>query len=107
MLLSFEKERVDLIATLDTGASHCLFQRSYGEALGLEIERGVRKVFATANSRFEAYGHEATVTTLGIEVYSMIFFFADTEIVKGLQQLTGEALKGLGAVISPPRKRKW
>ena len=40
--------------------------------------------FATANSRFEAYGHEVTIGTLGIEVHSLVFFFADANIVKNV-----------------------
>jgi hypothetical protein len=30
------EERIDLVASLDTGAAYCLFQRSYAEALGIE-----------------------------------------------------------------------
>ncbi len=40
--------------------------------------------FSTANSRFEAYGHEVAISTLDIEVYSMVFFFADANIVKNV-----------------------
>lgn len=29
---------VDLEAKLDTGATHCIFERHYGETLGLDIE---------------------------------------------------------------------
>lgn len=47
-------ERIDLVASLDSGAAYCLFQRSYAEALGLDVERGVPMSFSTANSRFEA-----------------------------------------------------
>jgi len=40
--------------------------------------------FATANSHFEAYGHEVTIRTLDLEVYSLVFFFADANIVKNV-----------------------
>jgi hypothetical protein len=40
--------------------------------------------FATANSRFEAHGHELTIGTLDIEVRSLVFFFADAHIVKNV-----------------------
>lgn len=33
---------------LDTGATHCIFQQEYGEALGLDIESGIQKWFGTA-----------------------------------------------------------
>ena len=68
MVLYVGEERADLVASLDTGASYCLFQRKYAEVLGIEVERGVPMTFATANSRFEAYGHEVTIGTLDIEV---------------------------------------
>jgi len=73
-----------LVASLDTGAAYCLFQRSYAEVLGIEVERGVPMSFATANSRFEAYGHEVMIGTLDIEVYSLVFFFAEGKIVKNV-----------------------
>jgi predicted aspartyl protease len=75
---------IDLVANLDTGATYCLFERSYAEALGLNVELGVPMSFATANSRFEAYGHEVTISTLDIEVHSLVFFFADASIIKNV-----------------------
>ena len=68
VVLRSGEEMIDLVANLDTGAAYCLFERSYAEALGLNVERGVPMSFATANSRFEAYGHEVTISTLDIEV---------------------------------------
>jgi hypothetical protein len=84
VVLRAGEERIDLVASLDTGAAYCLFQRSYAEALGIEVERGVPKSFATANSRFEAYGHEVTIGTLENEVRSLVFFFDDAGIVKNV-----------------------
>ena len=43
--------------------------------------------FATANSRFEAYGHEVTIGTLDIEVHSLVFFLADADLVKNVLEL--------------------
>ena len=40
--------------------------------------------FATANSRFEAFGHEVGIGTLDLEVHSLVFFFADANIVKNV-----------------------
>jgi hypothetical protein len=76
--------RVALDASLDTGASHCIFERSYADWLGLDVEHGFPKIFATANSRFEAFGHEVVIDTLGIELPSMAYFFADTTIRKNV-----------------------
>jgi hypothetical protein len=84
VVLHSGEQSIDLIASLDTGASHCLFQRRYAEILGLEVELGVPMSFATANSRFQAYGHEVMIGTLDLEIYSLVFFFADTTIVKNV-----------------------
>jgi len=84
VVLRVGEERVDFVASLDTGASHCLFQRSYAEALCLDVEGGLRKVFATATGRFEAYGHEVTISALDIDVQSLVFFFADVGILKNV-----------------------
>jgi hypothetical protein len=52
---------VELVAKIDTGASHCLFERHYGEQLGLEIETGIAQKFSTATGTFLAYGHNLTL----------------------------------------------
>lgn len=77
-------ETIDLLAKIDSGASDCLFERDYAEALSLPIEDGVRKTFTTANSRFEAYGHELSIAVLSIEVTSIVYFFADPGITRNV-----------------------
>jgi predicted aspartyl protease len=84
VLLRAGDNEVELVASLDTGASYCLFERSVAEALGLDVGTGVSRVFTTANSRLQAFGHEVAINVLGIEVHSMAFFFADTEIEKNV-----------------------
>jgi hypothetical protein len=71
-------------ATVDTGASDCLFARAHAEALGLSVEDGERLIFSTANSRFEAFGHELTIDVLGIETRAVVFFFADPNITRNV-----------------------
>lgn len=77
-------KEIELLAKIDTGASDCIFERSYAEALGLRLEEGVRKTYATANSRFEAYGHEVSIHVLGIENSSTVYFYADPGIVRNV-----------------------
>lgn len=76
--------KVELLAKIDTGASDCLFERSYGEALGLRIEAGIRETYSTANSRFEAYGHEISIQVLDIETTATAYFFADPSIERNV-----------------------
>jgi hypothetical protein len=83
-VLKTADRRIELLANVDTGASDCLFERAYGEALGLRIEEGVRNTYATANSRFEAYGHEVAIQVLGTETIATVYFFADPGIERNV-----------------------
>ncbi len=40
VVLKSGAETVDLVASVDTGATFCLFQREHGELLGLDVEAG-------------------------------------------------------------------
>ncbi|MGO9262426.1 MAG: aspartyl protease family protein [Bryobacteraceae bacterium] len=83
-MLKTGEKRVELLAKIDTGASDCLFERAYGEALGLRVEQGVRKTYSTANSRFEAYGHEISIQVFGVETVATAYFFADPSIERNV-----------------------
>ena len=74
----------ELTAYIDTGATFCIFERGYAELLGLEVEAGTRQEFRTASGRFTAFGHELTLSTLGIDVDATVYFFADAEIRKNV-----------------------
>lgn len=66
----------EIIAKVDTGATHCIFQRVYGELLGLDIESGQPLDFSTATGSFMAYGHEVLLVVLGIEVSATVYLAA-------------------------------
>jgi hypothetical protein len=66
------------------GCEFCLFARAHAEALGLSVEDGERLIFFTANSRFEAFGHELTMNVLGIENSSLVYFFSDPNITRNV-----------------------
>lgn len=61
-----------------------MFSRGLGDALGLDVEAGVREEFRTAAGHFTAYGHELTISTLGLETNSTVYFFADEAIRKNV-----------------------
>lgn len=63
-----------LTASVDTGASFCIFERGYGELLGLNIEAGEPLVFGTATGTFEAYGHAVTLSTFGLSFDVTVYF---------------------------------
>ena len=62
---------------LDTGSSFCIFQRHYGELLGLEIEKGEPEIIRTATGKFIAYGHEITLTVANLEWNATVYFTKD------------------------------
>ena len=72
-LLYAENESV-FDAKIDTGSTFWVFQRLHGELLGLEIEDGILTDINTATGSFRAYGHELTLTVLGIENVSTVYF---------------------------------
>ena len=43
---------IPVAASVDTGASFCVFRAEVAEALGLDLTSGIRKRFRTANSVF-------------------------------------------------------
>lgn len=82
--LAVGQRSVRLHAKLDTGASFCIFERAYGEQLGLSIEAGHPQVFRTANSQFHAYGHEVTITSFEFQFNSEVFFAAEDAIQRNV-----------------------
>jgi hypothetical protein len=78
-------ERVaDLVASIDTGASQCLFESAYAGELGLELTSGIFTRFRTANSSFDAYGHEIEIEVMGMVTRSLVYFFAEHSIRKNV-----------------------
>jgi hypothetical protein len=75
--LCMARQSVELLAKLDTGAAHCIFERKYAEILGLEVESGRLQRFRTVAGSFVAYQHEVTIQTLGIEFPAAVFFAHD------------------------------
>jgi hypothetical protein len=66
--------RVDVEAKIDTGSTYCIFERHHGEGLNLDIVSGNLIEIGTATGDFRAFGHELTLTVLGIETVSTVYF---------------------------------
>ena len=84
VFLSNGEERIKLLAHMDTGATHCLFERRQAELLNLDVEAGDPMAFLTAAGRVDAFGHLITIETLGLSFESVVYFFADERINKNL-----------------------
>jgi Aspartyl protease len=80
---------IELIATLDTGAAHCIFERRYAEELGLDVEAGRSQRFRTVAGSFIAFQHEVTIRTLGIEFSAVVFFAQDETFARNFLGRSG------------------
>ncbi|CAN5889903.1 hypothetical protein BH18ACI4_BH18ACI4_16430 [soil metagenome] len=60
--LKLKEQSLDVPVKVDTGASCCLLERRLGEALGFDIETGMRQLFGTATGTFVGYGQEVTLS---------------------------------------------
>lgn len=89
VILRSGAERVAVVASVDTGASNCLFERERGELLKLKIEDGDPRTFSTATGPVQAFGHVVSLTVLNIEFESTVYFFADERINRNLLGRTG------------------
>jgi predicted aspartyl protease len=84
VLLKSGANRVHLAASIDTGATFCIFRNEVAAVLGLNTATGTPKRFRTANSSFDAFGHEIEISVLGVATFSVVYFFADVSINKNV-----------------------
>ena len=82
--LKLKEHTLDLPVKVDTGASCCLFERRVVEALGFDIETGMRQLFGTATGTFVGYGHEVTLSMAEFEFDTIVFFPSDAEISRNV-----------------------
>ena len=82
--LSTGPNSVQLTASVDTGASFCIFERGYGEALGLDIEAGMLTHVRTAAGMFDAYGHMLALTTLNYSFDIMVYFAKEESFMRNV-----------------------
>jgi hypothetical protein len=71
-------------AKIDTGAEACIFERIYGERLGIEIESGERQYFSSVTGNFLTYGHSVTLVVADFKFDSYVFFAADESFRKNV-----------------------
>lgn len=84
VVLKADANSVRLAASVDTGATFCIFRNELAEALGLDPANASLKRFRTANSSFEAFAHEVEISVLGVTTFSTVYFFADVSINKNV-----------------------
>lgn len=74
LILQSGNLKVDVVAKIDTGSTYCIFERHHGEGLDIDIESGTPIKIGTATGSFRAYGHELSLSVLGIETVSTVYF---------------------------------
>ncbi len=84
VILSFGDEFVDFEAKIDTGSSYCVFERKHAERLNLDVESGEEIRISTATNSFTAYGHELTISVLGIESYAKVYFAKEESFTRNV-----------------------
>ena len=84
VVLKAGENSVRLAASIDTGATFCIFRNELADALGLDPANATPRRFRTANSSFEAFGHEVEISVLGVTTVSTVYFFADASIDKNV-----------------------
>jgi hypothetical protein len=75
--LRFGERTVSFPAQIETGATFCVFERGYAEALGLAVDSGEPIRFSTAIGSFDGYGHSVTVEALGYAFDVLVYFAAE------------------------------
>jgi hypothetical protein len=78
------KEAVECETKLDTGSSHCIFKRSHGELLGLDIESTAAEKISTVTGGFLAYPHTITIEVLGIRTEATVYFAAEEDFKRNV-----------------------
>ena len=61
-----------------------MVRNELAETLGPDPANATLKRFRTANSSFEAFGHEVEISVLGVTTVSTVYFFADASINKNV-----------------------
>ncbi len=77
-------QTVDFEAKVDTGATHCVFERQHAERLGIDVESGEPIHFITAAGNFDAYAHDVTLSVLEIETYTRVCFAKEESFTRNV-----------------------
>ena len=83
-ILNYGPESVECEVKLDTGSSHCIFKRSHGELLGLDVESSAAVNISTVTGSFLAHPHTITIEVLGIRSEATVYFAADEHFTRSV-----------------------
>jgi predicted aspartyl protease len=87
--LRYAGRETEFIASVDTGASFCVFQRLHAETLGIPLESGAPTRISTVAGGFLAFAHRVAVSVLGIDVEATVYFADDSAMPRDVLGQTG------------------
>lgn len=82
--IEFGGANINLHAKIDTGATYSIFERRFAQELGLNLNDGMRQLFATATGVFYGFGFRVNLKTADLEFDSMVFFAEDENFRKNV-----------------------
>lgn len=75
--LKLSDKETSFQSKIDTGSSFCIFERRFGETLGLEIEEGLFQNIGTATGIFKVFGFRMTLEVENFQFDSLVYFAED------------------------------
>lgn len=84
VILKSGEELIDFEAKIDTGSSFCIFERRHAERMKIDVETGDEITISTVTGNFNAYGHELTLSVLGIETHSKVYFAKEESFTRNV-----------------------
>ncbi|CAN5399539.1 hypothetical protein BH10ACI2_BH10ACI2_19120 [soil metagenome] len=104
VILTTADKEIRINARVDTGSTYCLFERRFGEELGLVVEIGFPVQIGTATGSFRAYGHEIEVDVLGVRLHSTVYFAESEQFDRNVLGRSGWLNKVKLGLIEPEGK---
>ena len=87
--LRYAGRETDFFASVDTGASFCVFQRRHAVRVGIAVESGAPTRISTVAGGFLTYAHRVALGVLGIEVEATVYFAEDPAMPRDVLGQTG------------------
>ncbi len=84
VILKSGETLIEIHAKLDTGSTHCIFERNHGELLNLDIESGEAATIGTATGSFPVFAHRLEIMTFGFSWESSVYFIAEEGIKRNI-----------------------
>ena len=84
IILQSGETQIEIHAKLDTGSTHCIFERKYDDLLDLDIESGDPTTIGTATGKFIAFEHRITLITFGLNWETTVCFIAEEGIKRNI-----------------------